>query len=506
MQLAKLFTDISILDFQADPEMEVNGLAYSSLEVKPGFLFVAIKGNSQNGHDYMTEAVKNGAVALVGEDFRDIHMQFPRIVVKDSREALSALAANFYDHPNRKINLAGITGTNGKTTTSYILESMLSAAGRMPGIIGTVNYRLPGLTLHAPVTTPESLDLMRILRMMEDNGVTDAVIEVSSHALVQKRTNDCPFRVVIFTNLTRDHLDYHHSMEAYFEAKTLLFRNTSKERPVNFTKAIINTDDPKGKELAKITDFPVLTYGSGKDCDFRAYQLRLTRAGLTARMITPSGEMDIRSQLLGSYNIYNILAASAAAYAMDIEIDIIREGIGNLKSVPGRLELVDPGRLPAVIVDYAHTPDALHKSLTAVKEIVTGKVITVFGCGGDRDRGKRPEMGRIAGENSNIAIITSDNPRTEDPESIIEQVEKGILECGLEKLSNTHNKGSSGYFLEKDRKKAILKAVEIADSKDLILIAGKGHEDYQIVGKEKRHFDDREAAKEALDNFGIQET
>lgn len=505
MQLGKIFTGVDVLDFQADPEMDISGLAYNSLKVKPGFLFVAIRGNAQDGHNFMEEAVRKGAMALVGEDFRGIHTQVPRIKVSDSREALSGLAANFYDRPFKKMNLVGITGTNGKTTTSYILEAILLAAGAIPGIIGTVNYRLPGLTLQAPVTTPESLDLMQILRIMADKGVTDTVMEVSSHALDQKRVNDCPFRVVIFTNLTRDHLDYHHSMEAYFEAKSLLFRDIRKQLPGNFTRAVINTDDPKGNELARITDFPVLTYGLGTDCDIRADRLQVTRTGLTASLITPAGKLDIRSSLIGSYNIYNILAASAAAFCLDIDLNTISEGIGNLKGVPGRLELVKAGIAPTVVVDYAHTPDALQKSLAAVKDIVAGRLITVFGCGGDRDKGKRREMGRVAGENSDLIIVTSDNPRTEDPEAIIAQIEKGILECGLKTLTDSKNKRMTGYLVEMDRKKAIWKAIEMADRSDLILIAGKGHEDYQIVGKEKRHFDDREIAGEALQRFGIGE-
>jgi len=505
MKLGKLIADLNVLDFHADPEMDIKGLAYNSLNVKPGFLFVAIKGNSQNGHNFMEDAIRNGAVALVGENFKDFNTQIARIKVPDSREALSGIAANFYDHPFNKINLVGITGTNGKTTTSYVLESILLASGAVPGIIGTVNYRLPGLTLQAPVTTPESLDLIQILRIMADKGVTHTVLEVSSHALDQKRANGCPFRVVIFTNLSRDHLDYHQSMEAYFKAKSLLFRDISKKLPKNFTKAVINLDDPKGKELAGLSDFPALTYGLGKNCDIRADQIHADKNGLTACLKTPSGKLNVRSSLIGTYNIYNILAASAAAFCMDIDLKSIAKGIENMKGVPGRLELVKDRTIPTVLVDYAHTPDALKKALKAVKGIVAGKLITVFGCGGDRDKGKRGKMGRVAGENSDFVIVTSDNPRTEDPEAIIAQIEKGIKECGLNNLADKNNRRMHGYIIETDRKKAIWKAIEMAGKSDLVMIAGKGHEDYQIVGKEKRHFDDREVAIEALNKFGIRD-
>lgn len=492
---------LHIKDFRGDPELEIKGLAYDSRSAGPGYLFVALKGRTLDGHAFMKDAVQHGAVALVADDFQgfDGDGETAMLRVRDSREALSALSVTFYNEPYKDINLTGITGTNGKTTTSYVLESILLAAGKRPGVIGTINYRSPGQILDAPMTTPESLDLMRIMRNMADEGVTDVVMEVSSHALDQGRVRDCPFRTGIFTNLSRDHLDYHQSMEAYFEAKCLLFKGLKKGGPKYFARAVINSDDPKAKDLAGLVKVPIVTYGLGKDCDVRAEDVRVTTAGLTARLISPVGETDIRSGLIGDFNIYNILAAAAAALCMDLELKQIASGIEELKGVPGRLELIENSRSLIIVVDYAHTPDALLKALKAVKPLVKGRLITVFGCGGDRDKGKRPEMGRVAGEHSDLVFITSDNPRTEEPSDIASQIEEGVNDSGLKKLINVPGKGLnvSGYILELDRRNAIRTAVSVADKNDLILIAGKGHEDYQIIGRDKRDFDDRKVAAEA---------
>ncbi|MDY6972916.1 MAG: UDP-N-acetylmuramoyl-L-alanyl-D-glutamate--2,6-diaminopimelate ligase, partial [Thermodesulfobacteriota bacterium] len=341
------------------------------------------------------------------------------------------------------------------------------------------------------------LDLMRTLREMADAGVTDVVMEVSSHALDQGRARDCPFKIVVFTNISRDHLDYHQSMDKYFEAKSRLFRGLGESGEL--TNAVINADDPKGKDLAELTHVPVMTYGLKRDCKVRADRLQVRQDGLRARLITPVGEVDIQSPLLGNFNIYNILAASTVALCMDIDLKAISEGIRRLKRVPGRLELVENRRSLAVVVDYAHTPDALLNALGAVRPLTKGRLITVFGCGGDRDRGKRREMGRIAGEHSDLVFITSDNPRSEDPAAIASEIDKGVCESGLERLVESSDDLTigPGYILELDRGNAIKRAVEMADKGDLILIAGKGHEDYQIIGKSKRHFDDREVAAEA---------
>ncbi|MGD2126521.1 MAG: UDP-N-acetylmuramoyl-L-alanyl-D-glutamate--2,6-diaminopimelate ligase [Desulfobacteraceae bacterium] len=496
MKLGQMLKGLTAYDLTGDPELEIKGLTYDSRQVKPGYLFVAIRGHSLDGHNYLQSAVEKGAVGVVAESFNDFHGNVNKVRVADSRVALSKLAVQFYSSPFDGVNLIGITGTNGKTTTSYILESILTVTGARPGVVGTVSYRFSGKDHPAPVTTPESLDLMRLLREMADGGVTDVIVEVSSHALAQKRILDCPFRVGIFTNLSRDHLDYHKSMEAYFEAKGQLFRGLGKGQPGYGASAVINMDDPKGAAVAALTRANVLTYGLGGRCHVRADSISVDRTGIRARLITPAGERAIRSALIGHYNIYNILAAAAAALSLNIDLDSVAQGIEGLKVVPGRLERVQNSRALTLVVDYAHTPDALLKALEALKPYVEGRLITVFGCGGDRDKGKRYEMGLVAGEHSDLVFITSDNPRTEDPLSIVIEIEKGTQKSGLRLMewpSNNHPK-RSGYFLEVNRRKAIRMAVSVADKTDVVLIAGKGHEDYQIVGTEKRPFDDREEA------------
>ena len=504
MKLIHLLESLKTYDLTGDPEQEIEGVAYDSRQIKPGYLFVALRGHALNGHDYLEEAVGNGAVALVGEEFTGLEEEMTRVSVPDSRDALSKLAARFYGYPFRGLNLIGITGTNGKTTTSYLLESILTAAGKRPGVIGTINYRFLGETHPAPVTTPESLDLMRFLREMADVRVTDVILEVSSHALDQNRTGECPFKVAIFTNFSRDHLDYHNTMEEYFRAKSLLFQGLKRGKQDVGAKAIINMDDPKGEPLLALTEAPVITYGLAEGWDVRADHVSADRSGLNARLITPAGDVEFRSSLIGEINIYNILAASAAALSLQVDLDAIADGIEKLDVVPGRLELVKSPSELAVVVDYAHTPDALLKTLMTLRPIVQGRLITVFGCGGDRDKGKRSEMGLIAGENSDLVFITSDNPRNEDPLSIIAQIEQGTQDSGLIRLNNSPQRPftGSGYFVEADRRQAIRKAIALADKRDLVLIAGKGHEDYQIVGGQRKTFDDRKEAALAASKTG----
>ena len=498
MLLKQLLKDVAVKKISGDPEVEIKGLAYDSRLVKPGYLFVAVSGNKKDGHEFIEQALKNGAVAIVGEQMNSVH-EVPAISVSDSREALSKLSVEFYDRPFEDMNLIGITGTNGKTTTTYILESILLAAGARPGVLGTINYRFGGEIVGAPVTTPESLELMRILKKMAGAGVTDVAMEVSSHALDQGRVSQCPFRIAVFTNISRDHLDYHQSMDEYFEAKSILFRGLARKNPRGLARAVINADDPGGQELARLTDAPVVTYGLGKEAEVRAVDIKAGVTGLTARLITGEGEADVRSPLIGEFNIYNILAASAATLSMDIDLKDVVRGIGGLKKVPGRLELVKNDRSLALVVDYAHTPDALLNALKAVRPLTKGRLITVFGCGGDRDKGKRRQMGLVAGRQSDLVFITSDNPRTEDPAVIGSQVEEGVQASGLKKLQDCSGDPmtGSGYFLDLDRGNAICRAVKMATRNDLVLIAGKGHEDYQIIGEKKRAFDDRKVAAQA---------
>ncbi len=495
MKLSTLLEKIPVFSLDGNGEVEVKGLAYDSRKVQPGYLFVAIKGYLQNGHDFLDEAVKNGAVALVGEEFRDSYGKLLKIRVPDSREALSKIAAKFYEEPYNEMDIIGITGTNGKTTTSYMIESILLTSGASPGVIGTINSRFKGKITPSAVTTPQSLDLMRLLREMADGGVTHAVLEVSSHALDQKRIGDCPFKVAVFTNFSRDHLDYHKTMEEYFYAKSLLFRGLKRGEGSKRATAVINTDDPRGEALASLTNARVLTYGLRGKRDFSADSISSDKSGLRGRLITPVGEAEIRSSLIGLVNIYNILAAAAASFSLGVGLDSVVEGIRGLKNVPGRLELVDNKKGLTVVVDYAHTPEALLEVQQSLRPMTEGRLITLFGCGGDRDRGKRYDMGVLAAENSDVVIITSDNPRSEDPESIMREIEEGVKQCGLSRAQwSKSGPESPAYLLEVDRHKAIEKAISMANKKDLILIAGKGHEDYQIVGREKRFFDDRKEA------------
>jgi len=500
MKLGQILKGMTEYDLIGDPEREIEGLAYDSRQVKPGYMFVALRGNRLDGHHFLERAVENGAVALVAEEFKTLDRAVERVRVPDARRALSRLAVQFYDRPFKGLNLIGITGTNGKTTTSYLLEAILTASGARPGVLGTINYRFSGKHYPAPVTTPESLDLMHLMRQMADGGATDVIMEVSSHALDQKRTADCPFRVAIFTNISRDHLDYHKSMEAYFRAKSRLFEGLEKGRSGKGPHAIINIDDPKGKDLAALTHAKVLTYGLEKGGDVRAVSITAEPAGIRARLITPVGEQRIRSPLMGEFNVYNIMAAAGGAISLGIPLDQVAQGIEQLKVVPGRLEPVENRRGIIVVVDYAHTPDALLKTIKALKDYAEGRLIAVFGCGGDRDKGKREVMGLVAGEHSDLVFITSVNPRSEDPSEIVKEIEKGTRKSGMERGEwRAHSQfNRSGYFVEPDRRVAIRKALSMAENKDVVLIAGKGHEDYQIVGSERRHFDDREEAALAL--------
>jgi UDP-N-acetylmuramoyl-L-alanyl-D-glutamate--2,6-diaminopimelate ligase len=502
MKLGRLIQGLAKNDFSGDPETKIEGLAYDSRKIRPGYMFIALRGHAMDGHDFLGEAIREGASALVVESshagLKGVK-EAAVVRVKDTRRALSRLAVNFYEEPFSGVNLIGVTGTNGKTTTSYLLESIVLAGGGTPGVTGTINYRMPGETFRATVTTPESLDLMEMLRTMADSGVTDVIMEVSSHALDQGRTVDCPFRVAVFTNLSRDHLDYHGSMEAYFKAKSRLFYGLGGREGNDTSRAVINWDDPMGRSMAELTRVPVMTYGLGGECHVRADRVRGSLEGLKARLTTPMGDMDIRSSLIGGFNIYNIMAAASAALCMGSGLETIAEGIAGLRGVPGRLERVENARSLSILVDYAHTPDALKKAIEAVRPLAAGRLITVFGCGGDRDKGKREEMGRVAGELSDIVFITSDNPRTEDPATIASRIEPGVRETGLCRIDETSASGlmGTGYILDLDRRSAIQRAVQAANEDDLILIAGKGHEDYQIIGGEKRDFDDREVATEA---------
>lgn len=486
----------------AGGELTVNGLFYRAQEVTPGGAFIAIKGYAADGHDYIGQAMQQGASAVFCERIvpGSEHLAIP---VLDGRMAMAALAAEYYGHPSRAMTVMGITGTSGKTTVSYLIESILKSAGLSVGVIGTINYRYDGKCFDNPVTTPESLDLQRILAEMEAAGVTHVVMEISSHALDLNRVHACDVDVALFTNLSQDHLDFHDTMESYWSSKQRLFTHvlpSSKGRVE--TRAVINIDDPRGNDLADTLAMPLLSTGKSETAEIRVGSNRIDPSGIEAVVHTPGGELKIRSALVGHHNLENILNAIGAAVALGIDGDAIKRGIKSLENVPGRLERVDDpkgGRF--ICVDYAHKPDALEKTLTAVRAVSRGRIISVFGCGGDRDRAKRPLMGQIAARLSDLTVVTSDNPRTEPPESIIEQIVKGVSQvCDRRYRPEALNKGfnEKGYVVVPDRREAIALGIRAARPGDTVLIAGKGHEPYQIVGKEKFPFDDRIEAKTAL--------
>ena len=491
VRLDYLLNGQPILEQHGNENLEIKGLTSDSRAVKKGYLFIAVKGSSQDGHKYLAHAVQKGACALAVENIEDLFTNVTIVRLPDTRAALSELASRFYNYPSKGMNLIGITGTNGKTTTSYVLESILKEKGRNVGVIGTISYRFKGKSFQASLTTPESSDLMKIMGEMRDAGVTDIIIEVSSHSLEQGRIKGLDWSRALFTNFSRDHLDYHSTMEEYFKAKSLLFSSLREEGQV---KAIINMDDPKGRMLESITKALVVSYGLGDNCLLKATDINFSAEGLHFKLATPAGDISIASSFFGQMNVYNILAAAAVAFSLDIDLNTIARGIQRLTFVPGRLQPVKNKKGLSLFVDYAHSTDALEKVLQTLRQLTKGRLITVFGCGGDRDKGKRPDMGKVAGLYSDFAIITSDNPRGESPAKIADEIETGIKESGLKRIELDLSHKERGYEIILDRRKAINAAVKIAkkEDEDIILIAGKGHEKYQVIGNRKRYFDDIE--------------
>jgi UDP-N-acetylmuramoyl-L-alanyl-D-glutamate--2,6-diaminopimelate ligase len=405
---------------------------------------------------------------------------------------MAVFADYFYGSPSQQMRMIGVTGTNGKTTTTYLIERILSDAGFQPGIIGTIQMRYAGHKIDMSRTTPEALELQQSLHAMVEAGTDACVMEVSSHALEQGRVKGCRFRTAIFTNLTQDHLDYHKTMEDYRAAKGLFFSRLGNEFPISKEQhqyAVFNVDDAATEYFTTLTSAEVITYGVDQPADVRASEIRITSKGTQFHVSTFRGNTDIQLQMVGKFNVYNALAAIAAGLLEGISLEQVKASLEAIPGVDGRVEAVDAGQSYAVIVDYAHTPDGLENVLKTVKEFATGRVLTVFGCGGDRDRTKRPIMGRLAAQYSDHVIVTSDNPRTEDPALILVDIEQGIID------DTTH---TSTYELEVDRRAAIQKAIEMASPHDVVLIAGKGHETYQLIGHETHDFDDRKVAKEAI--------
>ncbi|GAM09517.1 UDP-N-acetylmuramoyl-L-alanyl-D-glutamate--2, 6-diaminopimelate ligase [Geobacter sp. OR-1] len=501
MKLSDLIKEVSPLYCSDGSDREIQGLYYDSRNVKPGGLFFALKGAAADGHRFIAAAIERGAVAVVVEDSAAVPEGVPYVHVENSRLAMALIASAFYNRPTANIPLVGITGTNGKTTTSYLIESIMAAAGIATAVLGTVSYRLGATVLPASHTTPESTELQEVIRQLVDRGAAGVVMEVSSHALEQRRVDGCQFDVGVFTNLTRDHLDYHGSMEQYLEAKLRLFREFLQPSPNKPNRrAVVNLDDEYGEVVARESVCPVITYGIAKG-DVRAVDVHSSISGITGKVVTPSGTIEFSSGLVGRFNLYNILAALASGYALGLSLETLRAGIECHKKVPGRLERVENGLGIGVFVDYAHTGDALENVLQTLSELKTGRILTVFGCGGDRDKGKRPIMGEVAGRLSDLAIITSDNPRTENPDEIISQVRSGVLPLGIREYDYAalgNGVPEKGFAVVPDRRTAIRLAIGLAQAGDIVLLAGKGHEDYQIIGTAKHHFDDREEAAAAL--------
>ena len=493
MKLADLIKDIEGCRVEGDAGVEVRGLAYNASAVNPGDCFVAMRGVKADGHDFAAEAIRRGAAAVVSERPLSLPAGAAGVVVPASRLALARMSAAFFGDPSRHMALVGVTGTNGKTTTTYLLEAILRAAGMNPGVVGTVEYRYCGVTEQAPHTTPESIDLQRLLARMREKGADSCAMEVSSHALAQERVSGCHFDAAIFTNLTPEHLDYHSDMESYFEAKALLFEELLAKSGKRDAFAAINVDDPYGRDLKKRCPVPVRTYGLSRSADVSADGLSFDASGLSMRVRAPSGSFVCRSALCGKFNALNILGAAAVAEGMGIGLGAIEDAVSRVDVVPGRFESVANARGILTLVDYAHTPDALENALSNARELTSGRLIAVFGCGGDRDRAKRPLMGNAAGRLADVAIVTSDNPRTEEPSAIIGEILPGVREV------SAPFDGERGYEVVEDRRAAIGRAVEIAREGDVVVVAGKGHEDYQIVGTTKLRFDDREVLKEFLE-------
>jgi UDP-N-acetylmuramoyl-L-alanyl-D-glutamate--2,6-diaminopimelate ligase len=470
-------------------EMQVLKVVNDSRKAERGALFVAIHGEATDGNLYAKAAADRGAAAVLSEapGPADWNAKIPWIQVKEARKALAIAAANFYGQPAKALKLVGVTGTNGKTTTASLVDSIARASGAKTGLFGTIAYRTPQGEHPAPNTTPESVDLQSFFAEIRDAGGTYATMEASSHALAMDRVWGCHFAVAVFTNLTRDHIDYHKTFENYFAAKQRLFEGTGAGAP---EVGVVNTDDPWGRKLIGLAR-RTLTYGLQNGADLKAKKFSLTFTGLNFAAQTPAGAIQVESPLVGRINVYNILAAIGAGIGLGFSNEVIEEGIRNLKAVWGRFQRVDQGQPFLVVVDYAHTDDALENLIRTARELITkGRIITVFGCGGSRDRTKRPIMGETAGRLSDLSILTSDNPRQEDPLKIISDVVVGMQRSG------------GKYLIEADRSKAIHLAIEEARAGDIVLLAGKGHEDYQIFADRTIHLDDREEARNALHDRG----
>ena len=473
----------SVAEVQGELDVEVGEIVSDSKKVSPGALFIALKGSKQDGRQFISEAIDRGATAVVLEGAMPVEFKKARPVaavrVSDARRALSHLASYFFGNPTGEMRLVGVTGTNGKTTTTFLIHALLKESGLKAGLLGTILYDLGGRTMEATHTTPGLIDLQRCFSEMRSAGATYAVMEVSSHALDQGRVDGCRFEAAVFTNLTQDHLDYHGTLEAYFASKRKLFDLTEGRR-------LINIDDRWGRALQEAAPDRTWSYGIERKGDFYPKGIESGFDGIRMTVETPIGEIEIRSSLVGRYNVYNLLAAVGVGVSLGLSKAEISAGIASMSGVPGRFEKIDLGQDFTVIVDYAHTEDALERLLQAVRDLSPRRIITVFGCGGDRDRGKRPKMGAVSARLSRKTILTSDNPRSEEPLSIIREIEAGF------------RSPAPDYEVIPNRQEAIERAIGLAEAGDAVVIAGKGHENYQIIGRERLPFDDRQVARTAL--------
>lgn len=479
MLLQKLLEGIPYKMLQGTDQAEIKMPVYDSRKVQPGDLFVCITGFQTDGHRYIPMALEKGAAALLVEHaVEDVPENITVIQTENNRQALAALSANFYDHPTEKIRVTGVTGTNGKTTITYLVRSVLERVGRKTGVIGTIENRIGDKVISTERTTPESLELQALMEQMRQEDVTDVMMEVSSHSLDLHRVDGIAYDVAVFTNLTQDHLDYHKTMENYKIAKSMLFERSKK--------SVINIDDAAGDFMVEKSAGKVLTYAIDKEADLKAEDISVTAEGTAFTVVYEGKRYGVKLHTPGRFSVYNGLGAIGACLCLGVEMEDILAGLAENPGVAGRFQTVRSKKGCQAVVDYAHTPDGLENVLKTAKEFTKGKLIAVFGCGGDRDKTKRPIMGRIGGQYADYCIITSDNPRTEDPEQILREVEVGTQETGC------------AYEKQVDRRKAIVRAVELAQAGDVILIAGKGHETYQIFPDKTIHFDDVEEVRNAF--------
>ncbi len=492
MRLVELADWLVASRLVGDGNIEFHGIQTDSRKVQSGDLFICISGLVQDGHLFAEDAIAKGAVGLVLE--REIpNMRVPQIFVKDCRQAMGVIASHYYGYPSQQLKLIGITGTNGKTTTAFIIDHILIDSGFRTGLMGTIHTRIAGRTIPTERTTEEALELQRTLRLMVNEGAKFCTMEVSSHALELGRVKGCRFRTALFTNLTQDHLDYHRTMDSYRDAKGLLFSRLGNEYGPHTNDrqfAVLNVDDPVSQRYASLTAAQIITYGIDNDADVRATDIHISIKGTSFTLNTSfAGSAKVQMKLIGKFNVYNALGAIASTLIEGIPLEQITHSLEEMESVDGRMQTVDADQEFLVLVDYAHSPDGLDNALKSVKEFATQRIITVFGCGGDRDRTKRPIMGRIAAEYSDYVILTSDNPRSEDPAAILREVSEGIIASGFPEEC---------YELIVDRAMAIEHAVRMALPQDVVLIAGKGHESYQILKDRTIDFDDRVVATNAI--------